>query len=377
MEGKTYLEILAENDAEARQEFEPNAKDLLVQHNEYEDTVEANDNHPDELEDQEDFKKPIGSYHAAAEGKPAPEYKNLTKLSVTYNTKDVANHIFNISSKFRSDNTQPVTNFTYKFLKPLKNIISIRISSLEIPNSWYTFSQTLYNNTSFSILCPALPAPYRAFTLPDGNYPDAVSFLNGLRNLINSAPWTGLFELFFSETTGKLTVVNLAGNPFTLNFSPVVLTSGLTRTAALNATTRIVRPYQNGIGYNMGFKNMSYTGLSTYTGEMVINTMENNYIFLSLGVDYPVIIHKSFVSQKTSFAKVLVNVPKNKIIFDDGSNTVTKEHYFRQPTNITTFQVMLFDEYEQFLDLNGLDFSFTVELVEVINQSLLNEIQEA
>jgi hypothetical protein len=127
----------------------------------------------------------------------------------------------------------------------------------------------------------------------------------------------------------------------------------------------------------MGFRNVSYSGAASYTGEMTINISENNYIFLSLGPDFPVVTHTSLVSQKTYFSKIRVNVPKNTIIFDDGSNTLTKEYFFRQPSNVTSFQVMLFDEYEQVLDLNGADFSFTVELVEVINQSLLNELQDA
>jgi hypothetical protein len=377
IQGKSYLEILAENDAEARREFEPNAKDLLIEHNEYEDDVDGNDEHPDELEEQEAFQKPIGSYHAAAESKPAPAYKNVTKLSVTYNTKDVTTHIFNIGSKFRSDNTQPPTNFTYRFLKPLKNIISIRISSLEVPNTWYTFNQTLYNNVSFSIVCPAIATPTRSFTLPEGNYADGPTFASAIQSTINSAPWTGLFTVSFSQSTSRLTVLNIAGNPFTLNFSQIILTTGLVLTAALKATTQIIRPYQNGIGYNMGFRNKSYSGAASYTGEMAINISENNYIFLSLGPDFPVVTHTSLVSQKTYFSKILVNVPKNTIIFDDGSNTLTKEYFFRQPSNVISFQVMLFDEYEQVLDLNGADFSFTVELVEVINQSLLNELQDA
>jgi len=37
MENKTYLEILAENDTDARKDYEFNPKDLFVEHNELEE----------------------------------------------------------------------------------------------------------------------------------------------------------------------------------------------------------------------------------------------------------------------------------------------------------------------------------------------------
>jgi hypothetical protein len=370
MEGKSYLEILAENDAEARQEFEPNAKDLLIQHNEYEYTVEAHDHHPDELENQDDFKKPIGSYHASAEGTEAAPYKNSTKLSVTYNSKDVTTHVFNIDSKFRSDMTQPSTNYTYKFNHPLKNIISMKISSLEIPNTSYSFSCDLYHNVAFNVTCVALKPVFQRIKLEDGNYEDSFTFAAILQERFDEVFGENTFTVILNATSAKLTITNIAGNPFSLDFTEPGPTSNLI------LTTDYIRPYQNGIGYHMGFKNITYSGKSTYTGENLVNTVENHYFFLSLGPDYPIIKHKSFNSQKAAFAKIRVNVPKYSVIFDDGSNITTKEYFFRQPSNVTTLQVILFDAYEQVIDLNGIDFSFTVELVEVINQSLHDEIRD-
>jgi hypothetical protein len=45
MEGKTYLEILAEQDTESRQEFQINPKELLVEHNVFDQEVDGDDHH--------------------------------------------------------------------------------------------------------------------------------------------------------------------------------------------------------------------------------------------------------------------------------------------------------------------------------------------
>ena len=102
------------------------------------------------------------------------------------------------------------------------------------------------------------------------------------------------------------------------------------------------------MGYNFGFRNKIYSGKSSYTTEGVLDLLGSNYLFISLDPDWKVVTHNH--PDRTSFApfaKVVVNVPKNDIIYDNGSNTITKEYWFAQPTNITSFQVILTDAYEE------------------------------
>jgi hypothetical protein len=129
-------------------------------------------------------------------------------------------------------------------------------------------------------------------------------------------------------------------------------------------------PFQNGMGYYLGFVDQKYSGKMSYTGETIINIIEANYIFLSLGSEYPVISHRYLNTDIHSFAKVLVNVPKNAVIFDNGTNVITKEYFFIQPTDLTSFTIQLLDEYGNLVNLNGLNFSFTLEITEVIDHAL-------
>jgi hypothetical protein len=155
---KTYLELLAENDEEARKEFQPNAKDLLVaNYVEYDDVVDGHDEYPHEIENKHEFDRLQGSHQAAAL-LPEPE-KDLhkTTTNVRYD-KDVQIHVISIDSRFRTYQLDNPSNFLFKLLTPIKNVISIRLSSVEIPNTWYTFSE-LRGNTSMIVRISPTPTP--------------------------------------------------------------------------------------------------------------------------------------------------------------------------------------------------------------------------
>jgi len=70
-----------------------------------------------------------------------------------------------------------------------------------------------------------------------------------------------------------------------------------------------------------------------------------------------------------------IDVPKNDVIYDDGSNTVTKEYTLSQPTDIHSFPVRLTDQYEERIDLVGANISFTLELKEVMNPAVYEYVR--
>lgn len=352
MEGKSYLEILAENDAEARQEFDPNAKDRLAEQNEYEDNVEPEDHHPDELENQEDFQKPQGSRFESGRGAEFNEYIDKTTTSVRYKAKDVNTLVFNIDSKFRQDfYTTDTTEYTYKFLKPIRNVTSMRISGIEFPNVSYVFNaqkdnlsflvRTANSNVDVSVIIEA------------GNYEDPYTFAAAIRQALVTAFPTEAFAVNLSGVTAKITITNTSN--FTLNFT--------------NIYSRL-RNYDNGIGYNMGFREFVYQGASSYTSEAIVDTIESNYVYMSIGKDYDIVTQNAETSNITAFAKILVTQPKNAVVYDTGANTITKEYVFRQPTDLFSLNVRLFDAYNYTLDLHDMNWSFTLEVDEVVGHGL-------
>jgi hypothetical protein len=355
MEGKTYLELLAEEDIQARSEYDENAKDLLVEHNTYEDNIPPEDHHPDEIENQEEFRKFGGSHQQASASSVGNPYTDKTKLSVGYE-KDVRTQVISIDSRFRTNQNDISTNFFFKLLTPIKNAISIRLSSIEVPNTFYCFS-ALKGNITFDIL-----ANNQRYSLPpieEGNYYTGTDMATVIQTQMRelSIPGTN-FGVTFDEISGRMTIQNnfLGANAFGLDFG-----SGPFGT----------RVNDFGLGYNLGFRNKLYSGRGSYTAEAVLDLLGSNYLFLSLDPDWKVVTHNH--PDRTTFgpfAKIVVNVPKNDIVYDNGSNTITKEYWFSQPTNITSFQVILTDAYEETIDLVGSNVSLTVEVKEVLNPSL-------
>jgi hypothetical protein len=379
MEQITYAQVLADV-------YDDNAKTLLVVPNEYEETIPPDDKHPDELEHQEDFQK-YGGSHAVASALPnPPTHEDKTKLSVIYD-KQTQTRIINIDSRFRDNfSLSPSNNFTFKLPDPVKNVISIRLSSIELPNTFYSFSLQR-GNTSFYITYPSYsyttPGPRVLVTIPHGNWDTSTydssapttsttSILNIVASKMTEVAndpanipigvTPASFKLTLNPSNGLLQIVNGTGSfpsiPFDIDF---------------NSSDQTVdsRTSDFGLGYNLGFRQREYLSTVSIQGSAIVNVIDTNYVFITLDPDWKVIYQETpDKTQLFSFAKIIVNVPKFSVVFDNGSNTLTKEYFLKQPTNIVSIPVRLSDPYDQDLDLNGMDFSLSLEVKEVLDFSL-------
>lgn len=281
------------------------------------------------------------------------EWKDNTTTAVLYPT-EVKTTVLNIDSLFRENpQTSLSTDFLIRLPKTYKNVISIRMSSIEIPNTWYSFTAE-HCETSFLF-------DGKRLMIPDGNYtPDTLveHFESAVLNNTTSATFTATF----SPSSGKITLDN-SGNPFNLEFGSVFGDNSLNIRSSFT-------PYNAGLGYYMGLTSPAYSNNSTYVGEYIVNTLRDNYVYLQL-LDLPGCIEGFSYGNTsiTAFAKIVVNVDKNALIYDNGANTVTKAIQFPQPTNISTFRVRLIDAYGHIIRLMG-DFSFTLEIQEVVSSKV-------
>jgi hypothetical protein len=392
---KTYIELLAENDEEARKEFEPNAKELLTANFvEYDDNVVGHDHHPDELEDQHEFQREQGSHQAAALVPPPEKDLHTTTTGVRYD-KNVQVHVISIDSRFRSDQGDNPSNFLFKLLSPIKNVISVRLSSLEIPNTWYTFSE-IRGNTSL-IVNVRYPPPNSNLalqsarvTVTEGNYSintlQANDLLFEIFKQLNSSFANISFSVIFSPITGKITIscftnVSPPVGGYTYLNQPKALPPGASPMTgfetplffSFNFADSIYSTRDNnwGLGFNLGYQIKETNYATSHAADSIPDVNDTNYIFLSLNPDWRVVEHNQPDSTQTAaFAKVIVNVAKNDIVYDNGGNTITKQYYLRQPTNISVFNVSILDEYENYIQLEGGHISLTLEVTEVLHASL-------
>jgi hypothetical protein len=376
MDDLTYQQVLADI-------YEETSKNALVHQTEYEeDEIPAIDKHEDELDNQEEFKTFGGSRQIVEVPKHLPKFDDKTTQSVRYN-KDVQTRVISIDSRFRTDYNDASTNFLFKLVNPVKNVVSIRLSSIEIPNTYYNFSVPK-GNTTFDIVYPSGSTNpddvYTVDLIGDSatvfggssgiNYYSSSSiddFKSDLQAAINTAlqgtpnPPTPIIKVDFDLKTSRFWLESSLGNEFDLDFG---------------TGPYAYRQYDWGLGYNIGFRNKEYVGSFVYAAEAVADLIGPNYLFLSLYPDWKVVTHNHpDRTQFAPFAKIIVDAPKNDIIYDNGSNTVTKEYWLPQPITVSLFQVVLTDPYEEFIDLVGANVSLTVELKEIMNPSLYEHIR--
>jgi hypothetical protein len=269
--------------------------------------------------------------------------------------------------------------FVFNASQLYKNITSVKLTSLEFYNSFYTFSFAR-GNTYFYITLK--DASQYTIVIPDGNYSTYEKFASAIQTAFLN-PYTFLFPLtspndLISTTYSVSTHINalyddvghtivLNGDEFTLQFPPCE-----------------TNPYNNGIGYNMGFLNNTYTinkqlgnTLAILASDQCPDIVQDTYIYLQIN-DWNLVEHQQYGQTHFSvFAKIPLNSPKNTIVFDNNYlNSSTKEYVFQQPVNLQKFTIKMIDVYGNVLDLRGGNFSMTIELQQVNNSAVYEKLLE-
>tara|TARA_Y100000992_G_scaffold302608_1_gene277651 strand:+ start:2872 stop:4260 length:1389 start_codon:yes stop_codon:yes gene_type:complete len=257
-------------------------------------------------------------------------------------------------------------NFHYNLPSEIKNVLSIRLSSIEIPNAWYLFS-FLKGNNRFKIeitsLVPCKGKKCNVYNIivPDGNYDSdtLIDFLNknyfcysdteddNLKNIKISV------DKFSNKTEFKI----ISKKPEEMVFS-------------LHFTEDSTDNMMNTLGWTLGFRLAKYLKIDeSIQSEGLFDAGGDRYIYFSLN-DYQYNVNESntiFFDETTISENVLAKIPtvngKLCLIVDEneGSN-FTKTRRFNGPINLKKLQIKIMDRFGDIIDLNHMDYSFTLEL---------------
>lgn len=299
------------------------------------------------------------------------------------NSNDLRKRLINVDSQFRNDCAQPITDFQFRLEHTYKNVIRIKVASVEIPNTFYTFS-TARQNTVFRVQTNNILDITCLLTviIPDGNYTSSELIDKIQDQFDNFRQSTGIFlNISLDVNSGKVTITNqgiraapvLPGELPTNDAKPTII--------SFQTNTPSTRHHGLGLGYNLGFRQIRYAPgptapiapatLVTYsiTGEAIIDTIEDHYLLLKVN-DFHTLEHKTDENYLQEMAKIIIREDKNMVIYDDGSSCVSNEIIFPQPQNLSVLQLTLYDAYGQVIDLNGINWSVTLEITEVLNTRL-------
>ena len=264
--------------------------------------------------------------------------------------------LHSIDSRFSDLNNNVNSEFRIQNPAPLKNIIRIRLASVEVPLVEPMFSQ-IKGNVTFSVLLGGSTTYTQSGPLIDGNY-SSTSLISVFQEKLQAIDPN--FTATLNQYSNIVTITNTTN--FVFDFAST------NNTIASRAT-------HWGLGYYLGFRDTVAVstfenGVYSVKSDTVINVNPNPYYLVKLKCPEDVVnvTHRldggGFVS---AFAKVILSNNYYQLQFDNNSNLVRNEYTFLSPVNIPFFQISLVDPWGELVNMMNIEWSYTVEVTEIKN----------
>jgi hypothetical protein len=293
-------------------------------------------------------------------------------MVMTNVSKPTKTKYWNIDTRFHDDYdnySQTVSGsltrwFTFTLPQPINDVKSIYVTNLELPMSFYNVSAAFGNNV--------MKINDKLLTIPDGTYTSA-----SLKTAIQTA-LTGLslssvnFDIssngIVSFSTSSALGLNFAVRPSNTCNTVTNPTSGATAEFdKFNVKSKL--------GWLLGFRDISYNISSGQTkyAENMLDLNNPKYVYLAVD-EFSNGNQSSFISpmpmsiiNKNILAKISLDMshygmgtvlPANQY----NGLLLSDRRSYNGKVNLQKLKLQLVNEYGHAMNLNGLDFSFTLEI---------------
>ena len=286
-----------------------------------------------------------------------------SSMVMTNVVKPTKTKIINIDTRFTDEYIHPKSGFnqigTYTFTLPEKinEVKSIHVTSFELPMSFYNISAALGN--SFFTL-NANSGSKKIIQLDDGNYTDLSSVYLNLQTKLNAqgvdisasiAPKTSYTTLKNGATSYEIDFnTDICGNSDKYNF-------------------------RSKLGWFLGYRDPSFSaiGNTSYISPSAANINSVRYLYLVVD-EFSNSFPNSFVSpmnnhimNKKILARICIdtkNFPYGTVVHGNKYNgfLVSDLRKYHGKVDIQRLGIQLVNEYGVPINLNGLDFSFVLEI---------------
>jgi hypothetical protein len=250
------------------------------------------------------------------------------------------------------------TDFMYEFPEHFKNVVSMKISAIEIPIVWYLFSTERKNNI---FLINTIP-----YIIPDGNYDNEsiVALMNGTGITDRLLPLD--ITVSIDPATTKMTFTSLI--TFTLDFS----VDSVLHQKIPGCPVDSMMIYQTA-GWQFGFRKEKYSG-TIITSESSWGSSADNYFFLEIDDFQRNFISDSIVSVTNSgyigkniIARIPISTSYNTITLSNDSDNLFKTRDYLGPVRLEKLHIRLLNRFGNVIDLNHNDYSFMIELKQLFS----------
>jgi hypothetical protein len=271
----------------------------------------------------------------------------------------------NIDTRFRDNYySSPSTNFNLQLPLNIDYVLQMQLTSIELPVTYYVVSKQ-YNNNFFTI---TVNDSTKVITIPDGNYTQTtiMDIINTqLTNAGNPFDYVSFMINLVNETGSSQTMVGTNND------------NGKVKNIELNFQNDRVgnedrsTPLPLKLGWNLGFRNGSYTGSLNYVSESIVDLSGPRYLYLVID-DFNNNVNNNFYSafnssilNKNIIARISLTKGSFSILQQNNLNIVTTPREYFGPVNLYAMNIQLLDEYGRIVDLNNMDYSFCLTLITV------------
>jgi len=257
--------------------------------------------------------------------------------------KETTKRIISIDSQYRSDKRTFSTDFTFNLSEPLKDVISLRLYSVQIPYTWYTIGKAYGNNFFyFKGRTPGIDTDTHDIKIEilAGNYkPDE------LITTVNSS---------INAIKGSITDISLGNTELSYNPNTSLTTSVIDLKKSYNESSYSIQFDSSIIPNYLGFIDTEYncrnirSKIDTYNLTDSFNVTENNNYFtvnvyqdnsttVNNSFDISITLHSIEPNGNEQGAKMLHNVidssSKYIILFEPDYSTADKKMKKRMESN--------------------------------------------
>ena len=289
----------------------------------------------------------------------------------------------NLDTRFRPNYyTSSSTDFSLTLPVRIKNAVSMRIASIEIPISWYVVAK-YWGNSFFKIEWGTKTGNDFQYNytvkIPDGNYEpfwQAATEATDIAYTINTFmhSYTGpdsaiLQDIVFNvdRTSGRSGFAWKSGSPnSTQNFK-------ISFSIDENGNSDFSTILQFRLGWLLGFRVGFYEGPSIVS-EGICYIKGPRYAFICIN-DFNNSVSNYFISafsssllQKDIIARInLTYIQQQQGVYqtgqDDGLSTqINRQRSYFGPVDIERLEIKLLDEFGRIIDLNNMDWSMALTM---------------
>jgi hypothetical protein len=242
----------------------------------------------------------------------------------------------------------------------IKDVVSMKLVSVELPQAIYLISQSSNSNAILIREYVGSGFNEQIVIIPDGNY-DAFALATLLTTTINTTMGSGVrFNVTIDPNTYRTTITN----------STYIFEMSIKISEMPNAASK-------SLGWILGYRQLRYINLQSYTSESIFNQSPTDYLFLEIndfnysnssrlvGLFSESYLDKNIIAKipyGCNLSPLTVTTNAFPTLFINDDSIISSDRQYFGPIHLQKIAIRLLNRYGNVVDLNLLDFSFTLEM---------------